>query len=364
MTAQIITDSIRQRTVADSLAAGKQQLLKFGASECVRQISATSSPCLRASVVQLFFLCIFVAIGSSFAEKATPVSGDKELMRVVSPVLLCPEPGSKLNTDVLETRNILDGFHKDGYEHAVWYIEHLPEDDSDIGPWVAKCLEAFPAPPILALDSGMKVGFRSGRLKLLLSKALPKVHSVIVNFPGVNSRETAETATMSLKIARRNAELVRKIDPEKFIWLLLLDDAHWSKGADPKKAAKEFGELADGYWMYRYRWICWNAEKSKHSGMRPIPFKTSKPVIRAPFQYSATRARPALVKDMTDNYKQRMKMFEEWTKECGYSGYAREIGESIPNKVSVNQSFHVALPEEKTDMAALETGNWKLETGN
>ena len=43
--------------------------------------------------------------------------------------------------------------------------------------------------------------------------------------------------------------------------------------------------------------------------------------------------------DMAANYTQRMGIYEEWIKEKRYAGYAREIGKSIPNKVSPNMNF-------------------------
>jgi hypothetical protein len=44
-------------------------------------------------------------------------------------------------------------------------------------------------------------------------------------------------------------------------------------------------------------------------------------------------------RESADNYRQRIGIYEKWIAESKYAGYVREIGESIPDSVSVNMDF-------------------------
>lgn len=297
------------------------------------------------------------------------------LMRIITPIRLSPELGPALSSEVARTREILDRFQKAGYEHAVWAVDKLPEKEEDIKLWVQTCLEAFPTPPILAIDSKLENGMVSPdpeKLKVFLkytvageartgsgleftpSKAKgeskrpdPKerpIHSVIVNFSKLNNCECDLNSSQAIALAKKNAELVRSLSKDKFLWLLVHD---WKLGTDEQVIKRSgdvwietLGVLADGYWIYRYRWSDWNAAKSPDYGEgKAWLWDKGKPLIRGNFQYTTTRLRPGLEKDMAENYHQRMDIYEEWIKTSKYAGYAREIGESIPNAVNVNMNF-------------------------
>ena len=46
--------------------------------------------------------------------------------------------------------------------------------------------------------------------------------------------------------------------------------------------------------------------------------------------------RPGLEAELLGNYRQRMPVYEQWIAASGYAGYAREIGDAVPGKISEN----------------------------
>jgi hypothetical protein len=276
---------------------------------------------------------------------ASSAVADDAPRRFVTPVRLSLSPQSKLTNEVARTRAILEKFEAAGYERGVWVVNDLPEKDKEIRSWVRTCLEAFPSKPVLAIDSAPGCGNTLSdprKLKVFLRVALPKCDSVIVNYTMLNNHvcitNKAVSNTQAVEIALSNAKLVKKVSRRKFIWVMIFDDKQSATIA--KDWTDELDEYADGYWLYRYRWIYWNAGNNGEYGTNTLlTAEKKKPIVRGNFFYRATRVRPGLRQGMTERYHQRMGLWEDWLDAAGYAGFAREIGEEIPNNLDPNRQF-------------------------
>lgn len=274
-----------------------------------------SEPSAQAVPAQTVSLSAPSAI--SARDKAVP---SPSFLRIIAPVRLSCELGDALDSQVAGTREILEWFQKAGFNRSIWAVNSLPVEDQT-KQWAEKCLKAFPAPPILAPDIQALGKERTGELLKLLSS---RIDSVIVNFP-----------------AAEEVELVRNILPKTFIWLAV-DLPHGS--AEVEQAAAAMAEQVDGFYVNHPHE--WNAPNNPTcAAIGNMLLTTGRPVIRGGFQYTCPRARPGLEEDLAENYRHRLAIYEQWLRESGHAGYAREIGMAIPSDMSVNREFAVALAE-------------------
>ena len=261
-----------------------------------------------------------------------------DLIRIISPVRLPSQPGPELDKAVIDARAILERFQKGGFEYAVWAVDSIPREE-DIKVWTETCLKAFPGKVILAIDAQLKDGKSSlpaEALKPFLKQALPKVHSVLVNFSDLSNCSCSSNSAEALALVRANADIVRSVSKKKFTWLLVDDCAKGAPLIPEWNAA--LGESANGFFVERaHEWIVAN-DKSFNEAAQPL-IKSGKPVIRAGFRYSCARPRPGIEQDIADNYKQRTAIYEKWIGDTGQAGYSREIGEAVPRTVSAATAF-------------------------
>jgi len=268
-----------------------------------------------------------------------------DLQRFIGPVRLSYDPAQAARA-VPKTRAILEKFRQGGFNTAIWAVDKLPVKVGEIAPWTMKCLEAFPAKPVIALDFNLGgPANKDGnpppdkeRLRLFLGQALPRAHACLANFTHLNNYANPENAPAAMAAVQANIALVREISPSTVLWLLVDDD--------PKAAPRipewieSMAGLVDGF--YLFRWHEWNAGRetayAPPAGIR----QTGKPVLRGGFQYMAPRLRPGIERDLIAQYRERMQTYEAWVKSAGFAGYEREIGAFIPGDVSPNMNL---LPE-------------------
>mgnify|MGYP001606002902 CR=1 FL=1 len=258
------------------------------------------------------------------------------LLGIIGPVRLASEPGAALPDQITAARTILDKFAKAGFQRAIWAVDRLPGKDEDMKPWVESCVKAFPAPPILALDSSIEqdVGTPDPeKLKLFLKEACPRVESVLVNFTHLNNFASTGQETEAIEAAHRNAESVRAVAPRMFLWLMVDDDPKFVDSI-PRWVA-EFDRVVQGYYLYREHGLnIIRDEKSAQIAKTLMAQK--KPVIRCGFAYTAPRMRPGLEDDLRAQYRERMDRYAKWLKQSGFAGYWRIVGDAVPGNVDVN----------------------------
>ena len=179
------------------------------------------------------------------------MGAEENLMKIISPVRFSSELGPQLQSEITSAREILDRFNKD-FPYVLWAVDKLPAKDEDITPWTETCLKAFPGKIIIAFDSKLENGLvspNSEKLKIFIGNILPssakKIHSVAVNYTSLNNLACKENSDEAIKAALANADLVGKVSPKTFLWLLVNDD---SSVADTiPKWTDALGNKVNGY---------------------------------------------------------------------------------------------------------------------
>lgn len=286
--------------------------------------------------VLLRFLLLLV-VGLFFAPACLFAAGSETngLMRIVAPVRLSAELGAQLDDDVQKTLEILERFQNGGFEYAVWAVDSLPKKQKDMKKWTETCLKAFPDKVILALDSKLENGSavpNPDALKPFLKQVLPEVDSVLVNYEHLNNCEVSNDTAKAVEAVRANAQLVQEIAPKMFVWLLVHDCSGAVAGLP--EWTEQLSSSADGYFVYRVH--AWNM---KNVGAAEQLLKTGKPVVRAGFQYTCPTPRPGIEKEIEENYRQRMAVYEKWISQVDHAGYCRELGAAIPSSVNASMMF-------------------------
>jgi|GEM_PF-6327378 len=284
------------------------------------------------------------------------VGGD--LMRIVAPVRLTSEPGAKLDGEVAQARQILEKFQNAGYARALWVVDAMPEKKDAMQPWLEACLKAFPAPPVVALDAKMEHGKMVpglDRFKLFLETArsldsaaagsnsqvrissLP-FHSVVINYTRLNNHVCADDSAAAMKAVRKMSEMVHRLDPSTFRWLLI-GDGREAATASASLWASAFKQDAEGYFLYHpHQWNIVTDHACAEIGVTLAG--QGKPLLRGGFRYVSPHPRPGLMEDIQADYNSHMRIFEEsLAAGGGWSGYCRTIGEAIPGNVSPNQDW-------------------------
>lgn len=260
-------------------------------------------------------------------------------MRIITPVRLASELGSKLDSDIAQTRQILERFQKGGFNYAIWAVDKLPEKQEDIMAWADKCLDAFPGQVVIALDGKLEpqnATLNNESLAAFLKHVLPKAHSIMVNYGSLSNCSYRERTAEAIAQVRANIELVRSISPKTFIWLLL-EDCPKSCDKIPEWTAS-LGNLVDGYQLWQDHGI--NAINDDRLAKVDKPLLDSgKPVIRGNFMYMSPRLRPGLEEDLREQYNDRLGRYEIWLAENRFTGYSRLIGDSVPQAVCVNMNY-------------------------
>jgi hypothetical protein len=315
-------------------------------------------------------LWLIFSIFASSAFSADP-------MRLLGPVRFPRDPALAAKS-APEAAAILEKFRKAGYARAVWAVGALPSDTNAIAEWTKTCLAAFPEPPLLALDptilaanpndprnvtiggapayeldpsldthSGIKGVpapapaslLPEAGLKVFLPQVLPRVHSVMINYTHLNNLANAADPAPAIARAKRNAELTREAAKAAgqpvFLWLHL-DDNHIAL-AGVKQWVEQLGPAVDGFALTR--WHEWNAgREGEDAALAPVR-KSGKPILRCGFHHVSPTMRPGLEQDLRKQYREHMKVYEDWVKTAGFAGYYREIGPFIPGDISSNMNL-------------------------
>ena len=263
-------------------------------------------------------------------------------MRLVEPVRLAAQSGVALSNQVVAARALLARFSKAGFR-AVWAVDALPTDPKKLEEWTGACLAAFPEPPVLALDvrlEGTALRPDSAAWRGFLALALPRVHSVVLNYTSLDNYACVENEAQAIAAAKGLAALARELSSKTFLWLFLDDDPA-SAGRIPAWG-KELGASVDGYYLYFGHGLSAMADEGLRRAAGPL-LASGKPVIRGGFSYAAPRVRPGLEQDIREQYAGRMDRYEAWLATARYAGYSRLLGKSIPDGVSPNLAY---LPDE------------------
>lgn len=273
------------------------------------------------------------------------------LVRIVGPVRLSSDLGPALDREIGKARGIIEDFRKGGFDCALWAVDRLPARREDMEKWVAACLQAFPGKLVVAVDQKMEKGTLSpgeddmrSFLRCLLGKQTNSavsgesghVHAVLVNHARLQNEICRENADEAIAAVRRTAELVSELSPSMPSWLLLEDNP--ASAASLERWAAAIGPLVSGYylhWQHGLNITRDDAFLKATSGL----LREKKPIIRADFLYTSPRVRPAIEKDLKDQYVERMRKYEGWVRQNGYAGYSRSVGDAIPGAVSVNLSL-------------------------
>ena len=271
--------------------------------------------------------------------QAASVERGDGIMRIVSPVRLGSVLGEELEKQVADTRRVLDRFRRAGFTCAVWAVDEVPENAENLAEWAQICLGAFPDKPILALDSKLHGtgDIRSaGKLAGLLEATKGSLHSVIVNYTRLNNYENLGEEDRAIRAVMATAKAVQEAAPDMFLWLLVDDDPRSVKAIGVWAHATD--EVVDGYWVYR--WHTWD-EAGRANGLESVRslLIQGKPVIRAGFRYVCPRVRPGIESDLSENYRRRLSVYEEWIREKKYAGYARLVGSSMPSGMEATMTF-------------------------
>jgi len=158
---------------------------------------------------------------------------------------------------------------------------------------------------------------------------------VVINFTRLDNLACKEKSDEAIKAALANADLVGKVSPKTFLWLLVDDDP--AVADKVSKWTDAFGDKANGYIFYG--WDEWKgAQGGAYAQSLATLRKTGKPILRGAFKYVSARVRRGIEADLLANYRERVKVYETWVRKEGYAGYIREIGDAIPAKVSVNMN--------------------------
>ena len=263
-------------------------------------------------------------------------------LRLVEPVRLAAQSGVALSNQVVAARALLARFSKAGFR-AVWAVDALPADPKKLEEWTGACLAAFPEPPVLALAvrlEGTALRPDSAAWRGFLALALPRVHSVVLNYTSLDNYVCVENEAQAISSVKGLAALAREISPKTFRWLFLDDDpasvgriAAWTE---------ELGASVEGYYLYFGHGVNTLVGDGLNRAAGPL-LASGKPVIRGGLAYSAPRVRPGLEQDIREQYVERMSRYEDWVAAARYAGYSRLLGKSIPGGVSPNLDY---LPDE------------------
>lgn len=259
-------------------------------------------------------------------------------LKLVEPVRFTAQQGAALSSQVAAAGTILARFSKAGFR-AVWAVDAFPTDPKILAEWTAACLAAFPEPPVLALDArleGTALRPDSGAWRAFLVLALPKVHSVVLNYTGLDNFVCVENEVQAIAAVKGLAALAHELSPKTSRWLFLDDDPA-SAGRIPAWT-KALGASADGYYLYFGHGLQAMTDDGLRRSAGPL-LDSGKPVIRGGFAYTAPRVRPGLEQDIQDQYVGRMSRYEEWIATSRYAGYSRLLGKSIPDGVSPNLDY-------------------------
>lgn len=281
---------------------------------------------------------------------------DDGVMRVLCPVRILPvlwedkdhkTVSKRLKTELVETRHILDRFRPAGFNHAIWAVGELPGNDKDIELWTRTCLEAFPYPPIVAIDVDLTGasdknsmdGFRIFLRSASSDTAGGAIESILVNFARLDNLSCSNKLDQAIAQIHQNVALSKDAMPDAKLWLLVSDQDGATNNVETWVAA--LGDSVDGFFVHR--WHSWNEQKrpEKETLCSQIR-KRGKPIIRAGFQYQCSRVRPGIEKDIAEYYVWRIERYEQWIADRKYAGYCREIGNSIPDEIHANRDFVLA----------------------
>jgi len=320
-------------------------------SENMKKSSIVSLVCVCALVLTVVTSCRrsetektarnAAKTGSPVAKEELSASNqtvpEESLMRIIAPVRLSSELGDVLDSEVVKAREILQKFDNGGFKYALWAVSELPAA-KDIPSWVQTCMRSFPSQAIVAIDTPLGEPLPEESLKLFLQslKSSTTVHSILLNYTQLSNCDSADNTSEALSALKQRASVVRSEAGQIPVWLLLEDCA---KNGDKIPVWTEtLGKGVDGYYLQREHSarIC---EEELTAEVVDVLGSSGKPVIRAGFVHVSPRLRPGLEEDLLENYQDRVTMYEEWISEEKYAGYSRHIGESVPEKVSVNQNY-------------------------
>ena len=279
-----------------------------------------------------------IMAGTAWAGDA--VKGPAISMKLVEPVGF-PVENAALAARVAVNKPLLERFDKAGYG-AVWQVDRLPQDATNLATWVKTCLKTFPTPPILAMDARLENGALSPSLEAwdrFLKLALPKARSVIVNYRGLDNFSCVTNEEAAIAACLQLARLVRQHDSKAFRWLMLDDDP--TSAERMSRWIARLQSSVEGYYLYYNHGLAMLGDSRMAQAAGPV-LSTGKPVIRGGFTYTAPRVRPGLGKDLREQYGERMKRYEAWITAGGYAGYSRLLGNAGTGGESPNLVY---LPE-------------------